>query len=294
MFKLTLFIAICLIASASASEVFSYGGPEGRIIRAHYTVRPTNVVCKKAPCPAFTLSKVNVATAPETSITKFIFANPSTEPAFIAAPTSELVVSGIFVADIYPGHYRFLVLSFYRVLPFTGIASVPTGRFYRLKDSGIRCITTPCPSQALVELNTGIETLIFGYTSPYSVIPMFDGNWLHAELFDVAPYGAIVQANIGADNYANTERVFVNLPDPTTPCPAIVPSVCNNAIGQVNIFQRDEKRCISASGCTQGGACILSIPSCEPGYRLVSFPSGIFGCPSYVCDAEFLDETPSP
>lgn len=41
-----------------------------------------------------------------------------------------------------------------------------TGKTYRLNDSGIRCVTTPCPSQVAERLNSSVRRLITGLQGP--------------------------------------------------------------------------------------------------------------------------------
>eukprot|EP01133_Synstelium_polycarpum_P001126 gene1126-1287_t len=275
----------------------AYGGPDGRISAYHWTFRPTNIQCFVPPCDQFLLQKVNT-NEDEVAITKFVFDTTNSlinKSDVLDAPTGSVVVFGVFQGTQWPGHYKFRIVSYYRALPFTGITSIPTGRFLRFANSGIVCITQPCPTVAAIELNTGVERLIFGYGSPYTNLPLFDNAWLHEAMFDTQAYAyAILQANIGADNSASIERAFVNLPDPTNPCPPIAWPSCTKQAGNTPVYTRDTNRCIVSDGCTIAGACIKSIPSCEPGYTLVSHISRPFACPAYFCDADFLLPTPRP
>jgi len=121
-----------------------------------YSVRPDYRRCLSPLCGGYFVRRVNQARtscANGRSMTECYVAEidwngqPKIEPRFA-------MVRGAIVARRYP---RFDNLGALRVEEFWQAASdrQPAGDFYRVRDRGVRCITTPCPTHQETRLNAG-------------------------------------------------------------------------------------------------------------------------------------------
>eukprot|EP01132_Coremiostelium_polycephalum_P001118 gene1118-1423_t len=287
---------------------FCYGQEEnlvtssdGLLHAGYYTFRKTNFVCVVAPCPTHYVQKVNTQ-EPEVEIIGFSFFMPGLNKSHILeAEDNTVLVYGLFLRSLeYPSYFQFYVIDYNKALPIDRPAS---GKYYVLGSSGIMCIRSPCPSLTVTELNTGVLSLVTGWTEPYTQgIHLFDDMWLFSRLFNGASHGvdntlprqAVIRGSIvigGADIGTRIigTQVLVDLPDPAPyQCPPVIPSACNKMAGQTPVYTRDSNRCFVADGCVEAGVCIKSIPVCPSGYRLASVVSRPHACPMYYCDADFL------
>jgi hypothetical protein len=82
-------------------------------------------------------------------------------------------------------------------------------------------------------------------------------------------------------------QVYVRVPDAEEPC-YVRRAFC--AEPSVPTYMRDAGLCLRFAGCREPGICPLFMPSCAPGYTLVSWRAGEHACPAYACDPSFIHE----
>eukprot|EP01132_Coremiostelium_polycephalum_P008324 gene8324-10223_t len=283
------FVIISSLLFVNGASAQDYASSLGLI--DYYLIRPANIQCLVAPCPSHILTLVNTNQT-EVQVIGVRFLNPNHNQTYVLESIDDVLVKGVLVPSlVYPGYLEVLVVDYLKVLRHQ-LKIALTGQFYALYPSGIICKKAPCPSLVAVELNTGKSSIITGFDEVYTThIGLFDSRWLNDKLV-YNRNKAVIRGILGEGVIFGTQ-VFVNMPDPSSPCPPVVQELCTGS-DQVNVFTRDENRCPVADGCTQAGACILSIPVCQSGYTLASLPTRPFGCPAYYCDADFITPQPHP
>ncbi|KYQ91168.1 hypothetical protein DLAC_08079 [Tieghemostelium lacteum] len=260
----------------------------------YYSFHPTDDIrCKRPPCPKYHVKRIN-SNEDKQLITDFTFESGVNKSHVVDAKPGTVVVYGYLISTKTLPPSTFLhVVRYYKELPHQ-VGSVERGsKYYSFKFSGIVCVTTPCPAYTAVELNTNNATNHFGILNSYANVTLFDNEWFNARIYDKEEHRLVATGYYTKEGYFQIESAFVHIPDPLTKCQPPAVAVCKPP-NQVRIYTRDSNRCYVSDGCTESGACILSIPTCQPGYRLVGHPAGKFGCPAYYCDYEYLDVIPSP
>ncbi|MBE2254510.1 MAG: hypothetical protein IAE78_33585 [Myxococcus sp.] len=202
------------------------------------------------------------------------------------APDNELVLFG----RLGPKENRFdtrtlLVKAAYRGMP--GKTFTATDKFYGVFPSRIACFTTPCANLQTTRLNrTTGHTMATDLDLSAALGTLVDEQWLSSRAFSgkTVIAGRVVRKNNHVTVTAS--QVFVMLPDRVFACPVERPAKCPS--GQIHAYERTGDRCTVPTGtCTPPGVCAYYVPSCDPGYRLVSW---VNICPRYACEPEFLEE----
>ncbi|GAM17521.1 hypothetical protein SAMD00019534_006960 [Acytostelium subglobosum LB1] len=282
MFKLTIALLIATLAFASAAN---YNGN-------YFHIRDSGVRCVKYPCPSFLATSLNNGVV-DLPIVDVIFdesINTSSVYDGLQTGYTNVVVYGV-LSTIYMDSNvinRINVEAAYRILPLSADdQATRSGTYYTLSNSGIYCITTPCPTIRANQINSEASQIAFNYFDTYNTYTKFDSFWLHNKEFVAEePHKAIVQANI-FEGTVIVKAVFANIKDHVNPCPPIPKIGC--APGYSIVYTRDANRCLAFDGCVRSGVCTLSIPLCNEGYSLTSHSSAPNGCPHWYCDAAFLE-----
>ncbi|KAK5577267.1 hypothetical protein RB653_002208 [Dictyostelium firmibasis] len=249
-----------------------------------------NVQCFVPPCPQYSIEKINTNEKSQ-KILDFIYPNGLNKTFLIGEQSKSLIVLGSTQpSSKFPNNATdFLVKRVYKSLPL-GNNETSTDKFYIFGDNGVRCKNAPCPSITAVLLNTHTQETITTINQPYSKnVGFFDSVWLSSKNIRSDDFGLIGQGTIksGVISISNS---FIYLPDPPIKCPELPLLDCVE--GHSTTYSRDENRCLTSPKCTKLGVCTLSIPLCNKGYRLDSFPSTeLNGCPKFYCDPEFVDKT---
>ncbi|KAN0044621.1 hypothetical protein ACTA71_006139 [Dictyostelium dimigraforme] len=258
---------------------------------AYYKVNWENIQCFVPPCPQYTIQKVNTNEKPE-KILDFIFPNGLNKTFLLRDESKTLIVLGSTQpSEKFPKNATdFLVSKVYKSLPL-GNKETPSDKYYIFGDNGIRCKKSPCPNiiASLLNVHTQVKDLNT-IVQPYgSNVGFFDSVWLSSKNIRSDDFGLIGQATI-KNGIITISNSFIYLPDPPTKCPELPLMKCVE--GTSMTYSRDENRCLTTPKCTKLGVCTLSIPLCNKGYRLDSFPSTeLNGCPKFFCDPEFVDKT---
>src|SRR6202035_267505 len=99
---------------------------------------------------------------------------------------------------------------------------------------------------------------------------LVDAAWLTAR---VVSRGALVAGHL-AGEALDADQVYLRLPDVVGPC-SLRLLHCGD---DVATFDRDVNRCLVPTGCAVRGFCPQFVPSCDPGYQLVEWPSEPQAC----------------
>jgi|CXWL01.1.fsa_nt_gi hypothetical protein len=203
----------------------------------------------------------------------------------VASPDHELVLWG----RLGPKESRFNTRSLVTKRAFRGMPGktfLPTDKFYSVFPTKIACINQPCANLQTTRVNrTTGHTMASDLDYSAALAPLVDPQWLVSRSYvgQTVVAGNIVRKNRHVTVVAR--QVFVELPDRVTPCASETPPVCDE--GQVPSWERTGQRCLQVSGCTAPRYCALYVPSCDQGYRQVSWQNG---CTQYACEPEFLEE----
>lgn len=245
--------------------------------------------CVSPMCGGYWVKDLN-STMQERYVSAFDFSDSSlpvaTQDVVRGAPDNELILFG----RLGPRESRFdtrtlMVKLAYRGMP--GKTFSATDKFYGVFPTKIACITTPCANLQTTRLNrTTGHTMSTDMDLSAALATMVDDQWMMSRAFSgkTVIAGKIVRKNRHVTVTAS--QVFVQLPDREFGCPVERPAACPS--GQIHSYERSPARCTIPTGmCTPPGACAHFTPSCDPGYRLVSWMNI---CPRYACEAEFLEE----
>ncbi|KAN0037418.1 hypothetical protein ACTFIV_002764 [Dictyostelium citrinum] len=258
--------------------------------KAYYKVDWQNIQCFVPPCPQYTIQKVNTNEKSQ-KILDFIFPTGLNKTFLLKDESRTLIVLGSTQPSAkFPNNATdFLVTRVYKSLPL-GNKETSTDKYYIFGDNGIRCKTSPCPNIVAALLNVHNQEIINTINQPYGKkVGFFDSVWLSSKNIRSDDFGLIGQGTI-KNGVIEISNSFIYLPDPPTKCPELPLLKCVE--GTSMTYSRDENRCLTSPRCTKLGVCTLSIPLCNKGYRLVSFPSTeLNGCPKFYCDPEFVDKT---
>jgi len=248
--------------------------------------------CVSPLCGGYYLTDVNTTREPR-YVSGLDFSQSNLDQATVLeTPFEELVLFGV----LGPRETRFntrplIVQEAYRGLP--GMVRRATDRFYTVavNNPPIVCITAPCNNASGQQVNRRIAPVsLTGVDVTEALAPMVDGAWVNAR---IERDGALVAGRVvngasfpgGRARILNASQVFIRLPFEAAACPLVRFPPCAEPL--VRTYQRNDDRCVLPSECVEGGACILSVPSCAEGYTLSSYTAGMFACASYVCDPTF-------
>lgn len=202
------------------------------------------------------------------------------------APDNEVVLFG----RLGPKEPRFDTRTLVVKLAFRGMPGhtfSATDKFYGVFPSRIACITTPCAYLQTTRLNrTTGHTMATDVDVTGALSMMVDENWLRSRAFSgkTVIAGKVVRKNRHVTVTAS--QVFVQLPDRVSGCVNDPEPVCRT--GTFASFERTPDRCTVPTGeCTPPGVCAAFVPSCDEGYRQVSWMNI---CPRYACEPAFLEE----
>eukprot|EP01132_Coremiostelium_polycephalum_P000843 gene843-1050_t len=259
-----------------------------RLAGNYYTFRKDLRRCAFPRCGGYFLKEVN-QNRKEIYTPRFNFDTPVSmnKSLVLDAAPNTVVVFGYFLN----GDFR-MVEAFKMIPPASRSAPeiTPDCKYYFLKFNGVVCITEPCPSYDALLLNiNNITTTVLPKHDIYSTGHV-DQSWYIDKAINNANMVHLISDVSGETELPRIVRSFVKIPDPQYPCPPVEKT--DLCVGnQVQVYTRDRERCYQSDGCVASGFCILSIPVCNPGYTLISFPGRPNGCPIYYCDADFLDKT---
>ncbi|KAM9965269.1 hypothetical protein ACTFIW_005081 [Dictyostelium discoideum] len=256
----------------------------------YYKVDWENIQCLVPPCPQYTIQKVNTNEKSQ-KILEFIFPNGLNKTSLLKDESKTIIVLGTTQpSSKFPNNATdFLVTRVYKSLPL-GNKQTPTDKYYMFGDNGTRCKTSPCPNIVAALLNVHSQEIIKTISQPYEKnVGFLDSVWLSSKNIRSDDFGLIGQGTI-KNGVISISNSFIYLPDPPIKCPELPFLKCVE--GNSMTYSRDENRCLVSPRCTKFGVCTLSIPLCNKGYRLVSFPSTeLNGCPKFFCDPEFVTKT---
>jgi hypothetical protein len=304
-FSISLFLGATVAACAPATapvgtdQVDTEEENLGASQRSYVVARRDYRKCAWPMCSGWFVRDVNRKNPKEVYVSALDFADSDLDEATAdivrGAPDGELVMHGKLgdLADWEdPAMKVFRVKSAWRGMPGQVVAEGEV--FYEVAaiDPPIQCVTAPCATTTVKALHKSGKTDIDGVSLEALTEPLLDHEWLQSRL---AGHGALAAGSIvdgevfpgGTASVLAASQVFVRLPEVSGPCPQSKPA-CDDAAGEVAIYERDADRCVVLSGCTEGGACAAYVPSCSEGYGLVSWTGGMFACTVYACDPAFL------
>jgi hypothetical protein len=268
----------------------------------YFTVTPDLRRCVSPLCGGFHLQALN---QPSTTcadgsrqascyVASADFGALETPPSF--GPEA-VIVRGQIEADEYPGFGnlgRLIAES-----AWTGATNqIATGSFYRIRDLGIVCVTTPCfATEARVLNQTAIlvlsrldlgavgatteqlaaaqaaaqrgDLLVAGATAP-DPGPAGEGLALIASQFwlpESARARCLSEAECSAGERCNAAEVCLPPPEcePGDPCPAVCSGYCVNTACTINADCNVSYYCASDGVCRSDGACRLEVDCSLPG-----------------------------
>ncbi|EFA76509.1 hypothetical protein PPL_10277 [Heterostelium album PN500] len=275
MFKQLSLLLVCLAVASATSIEANY-----------YTIRYSRINCIRWPCPYYIASTLNGFSG-DIGLDDIRF-DASIDRDKVFEKLEDVVIYGT-LTTVYYGFdkvSRINAQAAYRLLPLSPVNSTHSGSFYSFSNSGIVCKTTPCPSIKADLINGYTNQLVSELVTPYQTYTKFDYSWLLNKLvYTAEPQKAIIQGSFVNEKFYAT-AVYANIRDHYSACPPIPKIGCGS--GYTLTYFRDENRCLSIDKCVPTGFCIKSIPLCNEGYNLVGVPSSPNGCPTYYCDAAFL------
>ena len=299
---LGVFLAGCGVSNAELNDVgddlSAAQGELGSSVRSYVVVRHDQRRCASPMCGGFWAHDVNRASASEQYVSGLDFSHsdlvmPEDQGDVTGAPDFEVVLFGK-LGPIDPQFHtrQFIVSSAWRGMPGVKFTE-PADTFYRVENYNVQCITAPCPSLRASKLHSTSKILHHDLDVTRASLTQVDQNWLtfRATDRDALVAGRFVdgaQVGVGKEKVLDASQVFVHLPDVTQSCPRY--AVVHCPAGKVNIYTRNENRCVVPAGCGGGGACRLSVPACAENYSLISWTGGVFGCTQYACDPTFIVE----
>lgn len=297
-----LLLAGCGVSEASLDDVgddtAAAQGELGTSTRSYVVLRHDQRRCVSPMCGGYWAHDVNRASVKEQYVSGLDFSQSN-----LAMPEDQADVTGaadfevVLWGKLGPLESRFntrpfLVTSAWRGMPGVKFTE-PADTFYRVEGAAIQCIAAPCPTLRASKLHTTAKILHHDLDVSRASRPLVDQDWLTFRTIakDALVAGRFVDgALIGAsrEKVLAASQVFVHLPDMTQSCPR--PALARCPAGQVNLWTRNENRCLMPSGCGGGGVCAASVPACADGYSLVSWSGGPFGCSQFACDPAFLND----
>ena len=299
---LAVLLAGCGVSNAELNDVgddlSAAQGELGSSVRSYVVLRRDTRRCVSPMCGGYWAHDVNRATVNEQYINALDFSRsdllmPEDQDDVTSAADFEVVLYG----KLGPAESRFntrpfIVSSAWRGMPGVKFTE-PADALYRVESFNVQCITAPCPSLRASKLHSAGKLLFHDLDVARAAMPLVDQNWL---TFRVTDRDALVagrfvdgaQVGVGREKVLDASQVFLHLPDMTQSCPRFALAKC--PAGKVNIFARNQDRCVVPAGCGGGGACRLMVPACAEGYSLSSWTGGVFGCTQYACDPTFIVE----
>lgn len=291
-FVAALFLVACGPTEATSLEgdelVASTDGELGTSTRSYVVARKDRQVCQLPGCGGWFVHDVNRATLKEVYVDFFDFSESDVAADFqdeaVNAVDGDVVLYGR-LAPRERGVVRFLVTSAWRSLP--GVSAEAGDSWFTLKDSGVRCITAPCPSLAAVKLHSTAKLAVHDFDLSRASLPLVDQDWVASRILS---HGGLVAGRLvtrGNEQVLDASQVFVKLPASHTSCGRPAVPFCGP--GTVNVWTRDENLCSVPVGCAKSGVtfCSQHVPACADGYTLVSW-TGVSTCTAYACDPSFL------
>ena len=291
-----LLLAGCGVTEAELTDVgddvSAAQGELGSATRSYVVLRHDQRRCIWPTCSGYWVHDVNRTTLNEQYVSRLDFSQSNLMPEDQADVTGagdfEVVLFGKLGPVETSFHTRpFLVTSAWRGMPTVKFTE-PVDAFYRVSSASIRCITAPCPSLRASKLHSTSTILHHDLDVSRASLVSVDQNWLTARTVDKDALVAGRFVTVGQQRVLDASQVFVHLPDQTQSCPR--PALARCPAGQVNVWARDENRCLLPAGCGGGGACRMAVPACSDGYSLASWTGGPFGCTQYACDPAFLTD----
>jgi hypothetical protein len=262
---------------------------------AYVTLTRDTRRCVSPMCGGYFTTDVNTTRATQ-YVSAFDFSRSNLDEATLLliqeTPIEDLMIYGILGERETRFNTRpLVVLEAYRALP--GIARRAGDGYHsvRVNNPPIQCITAPCNNTSAQLLNrTTAAASVTTLDVSAALAQLVDPAWATAR---IARDGALVAGRIvngaslpgGRERILRASQVFIRLPFENERCPLARPARCPE--GQVNIWQRNDDRCVSPAGCATPGACTLAVPSCAEGYTLSSWTGGMFGCQQFACDPTF-------
>lgn len=245
--------------------------------------------CVSPLCGGYWVKDLN-STMQERYVSGFDFSQSelpqSAQDAARGAPDFEVVLFG----RLGPKETRFdtrtlVVQRVFRGMP--GKTFPSDAKFYGVFPTKIACITTPCANLQTTRLNrTTGHTMATDVDVSAAQAALVDGDWLLSRsLYNrTVIAGKIVRRNKHVT--VTAAQVFVELPDRLAPCQVESEPSCGDQL--VANWTRTPDRCVVPTGeCIEPRYCALYVPSCDAGYRQVSWSAG---CTQYACEPEFLEE----
>eukprot|EP01133_Synstelium_polycarpum_P005635 gene5635-6504_t len=256
-----------------------------------YTFKRDQQKCGELKCGGVYLSKVNGITDEIIYIAQFKYKVEGVNKSVVEeAPDHDVIVSGTIVP--HDKEYNdFLVADAYRVLATSAASTNNETVFYQFAGLA-KGSSKKTPAYNVAKVNDAAKPfLVNSYTHQYP--SSVQATWIESVLHAEAPKSAIVcgqVATVGTGKKATSkltiDKIFIHLPDPSTPCPKMGKSKCSK--GTVQVFKRDEARCLAFDGCVKSGPCTLELPVCNEGYQIASWAAQPKGCLKYQCDPDFL------
>jgi len=270
------------------------GAELGTSTRTYVRLRRDMRRCVSPMCGGYYVHDVNRATLREEYVSGLDFSTSGLSDEVQAdvfnAADGEVVLYG----KLGPTEPRFqtrpfIVTSAWRGMP--GVAAAAGESFYKTQAMNVQCFAAPCPTLKATKLHSTAATLATGLDTSRASLRLVDDAWLADQVMNK---GALVAGKFRPGNTPGINRelvldvsqVFVKLPNVTQSCPRTAMMQC--PAGKTAAMQRNADRCIMPAGCVDPGFCAAYVPSCEPGYSLVSWSGGRYACQQYACDPDFL------
>jgi len=295
-------LAGCGVSDAQLNDVdgdlSAAQGELGSSARSYVVLRRDMRRCVAPMCGGYWAHDVNRATLNEQYVSGLDFSRsdlqmPEDQADVLSAGNFEVVLYG----KLGPVEPRFHTRTFIVSSAFRGMPGVqftePADAFYRVEGAQLQCFAAPCPTLRASKLHSTTKILHHDLDVARASQPLVDQNWLTGRVLEnrALVAGRFVdgaKVGVGTEKVLDASQVFIHLPDQTQSCPRYALAQCPT--GKVNIFTRNENRCVVPAGCGGGGACRLMVPACAEGYSLVSWTGGVFGCTQYACDPAFLTD----
>ena len=261
----------------------------GTSARSYVVARKDRRQCLLPGCGGWFVHDVNRATLKEVYVDWFDFSEADVATDYQDAALNAADGDVVFYGRLAPrerGVVRFMVTSAWRGLPGT---TERTGDvFFTMVDSGIRCITTPCPSLSATKLHSSAKLQVHDFDLTRASLPLVDQNWLAGRVISNGGLVAGALVTRGAEKVLDVSKVFLKLPASHQSCGRPAVPFCGK--GTVNVWTRDENLCSVPAGCAKTGTtfCAQYVPSCAEGYTLVQW-TGVSTCSAYACDPSFLN-----
>jgi hypothetical protein len=275
-------------------EVGAYSAELSTRSSTYVRLRRDTRRCASPLCGGFWVHDVNRGTLREQYVSGLDFTasglSDEVQADVYNAPDGEVVLYG----KLGPLETRFntrpfIVTAAWRGLP--GVKPAPGESFYRVEEMNVQCLVAPCPTLQATKLHSTSTTVGTSLDTSRARLPRVDETWLADR---VLRKGALVTGRfrpgsslgINRELVLDASQVFIKLPDMTQSCPR--PAFMQCPSGKVLAMQRNADRCIMPAGCVEPGFCAAYYPSCAPGYTLVEWTGGMYACPQYACDPDFL------